>query len=99
MSEVPGIVPLLAGVAGLLVARLLVGHEVVVVGVGGGGRLGPGGPGPGDRGPLQRPGAGGAPGPQRSEPPVGGGRDRGRVQGDGPVVHPSGRSGGTAPAG
>lgn len=97
MSEVPGIVPLLAGVAGLLVARLLAGHEVAVVG--GGGRRGPGGPGPGDRGSLQRPGAGGAPGPQRSEPPVGGGRTSGRVQGDGPAVHPSGRYGSTAAAG
>jgi hypothetical protein len=79
MQELPNLVAILAAVATVLAARLLVGCDDAW-GVSGA------------RGPGSGAGATGAPDPQGPRTPAGGGRDPGRVQGDGTAASPSGRT-------
>lgn len=81
MQELPNLAVILAVVATAIAARLIGGRPGVVVGVSG------------VRGPRSGIGATGAPDPRRPRAQAGGGRDPGRVQGDGSAALPFGRLG------
>jgi hypothetical protein len=81
MQELPNLAVILAVVATALAARLIGGRPDVVAGVSG------------VRGPRSGTGATGAPDPRGPRAQAGGGRDPGRVQGDGSAALPFGRLG------